>query len=341
MKRAGVNRGDIVYFDQDEDGTLKLITSTDLEQEKTLDVIDINVDLCKNPHMLSRILVGNYILGRDIIRVNSDMRVTSDFLDAIRNTIKELMGLAIIESTPNQVVIQSSIDITKFPIHTLLRRIYIIASTMYNEAIEAFFKAETTLAKDAVNRKNEVDTMFWVIVRLLDSAQRDRETSMKIDIEDPIQIIWYRVVAQCLWLIGSWSEKIANRVLAMDPQRQAIGEPVLKEVEQLSENAANITQKAMNSLFSNSIELANDVIDEYHALQLMEEILQQELLAHACSARARSSENLASCMGSHLSFFVWAMRRIAELGSEIAELAITKALSKETKICYHAPDVQM
>jgi hypothetical protein len=44
-------------------------------------------------------------------------------------------------------------------------------------------------------------------------------------------------------------------------------------------------------------------------------------------------------MGSHLRFFVWAIRRVAELGSEIAEMAITKTLNTETKISYHAPDV--
>ena len=164
---------------------------------------------------------------------------------------------------------------------------------------------------------------------------------MKIDIEDPIQILWYRVTAQCLWLIGSWSEKIANHVLAMAPLQQGIEKLELTEVEQIGETAASITQNAMKSLFSSDIELANDVIDEYYALQRMEEQLQQKILSQACSAHQRNSKDFESCMGSHLRFYVWAIRRVAELGSEIAEMAITKTLSKETKISYHAPEVQM
>jgi phosphate uptake regulator len=140
--------------------------------------------------------------------------------------------------------------------------------------------------------------------------------------------------------MGHWSEKIANHVLTIEVHPHTIDESVLDMIKQISDNTSTITTNAMNSLFTSNIELANDVIDEYQTLQLMEEQLQQEILAQACSARARS-ENLASCAGSHLSFFVWAIRRIAELGSEIAELAITKTLSKESKLCYHAPSVQM
>ena len=36
---------------------------------------------------------------------------------------------------------------------------------------------------------------------------------------------------------------------------------------------------------------------------------------------------------ARLSFIVYAIRRTAEIGSEIAEVAITKALSKQTSIC--------
>ena len=291
--------------------------------------------------MLSRILVGNYILGRDIIRINSKTRLQSDYLEAIRNTIKGFMGIAIMEETPNQVILQSSIDITKFPIHTLIRRLFIIASTMYQEAVDAFLKYETGLAKDTINRQVEANTMFNVIIRLLDSAQRDKDIANRIEIQNPIQILWYRVAAQCLSRIASWSEKIAAKVIALEPGRELIGERLIAEIQALSDNAYSVVEQAINSLFSRDIEVANQAIENYTNLQGTEEEIQETICSHAYLREKSFSVNqyfkgknaIESCIISQISFILWSIRRTAELGAEIAELAITRTLSKDTKLC--------
>ncbi len=349
VKRTGVQRGDIIYFDQDEADVLKLITSSNLEKEKPTNSVNVYADLCKTPHMLSRILVGNYILGRDIIRIISKSRLQSDYLEAIRSTIKGFMGIAIMEETPNQVVLQSSIDASQFPIHTLIRRLFIIASTMYQEAVDAFLKSEIDLAKDTIDRQVEADSMFWVIIRLLDSAQRDKDVATRIEIQDPVQILWYRVAAQCLSRISNWSEKIAAKVVALELKRELIGERLIAEVQALSENAYSVVEQSINSLFSGNIELANQVMDNYYQLQETEEKLQESICSHAYLREKSFSVNqyfkektaIESCMISQISFILWSIRRTAALGAEIAELAITRTLSKDTKICQQTNDEEI
>jgi phosphate uptake regulator len=341
VKRTGVQRGDIIYFDQDDVDVLKLITSSNLEKEKPTNSVNVDADLCKTPQMLSRILVGNYILGRDVIRIISKTRLQSNFLEAIRNTITGFMGIAIMEETPNQVVLQSSIDITKFPIHTLIRRLFIIASTMYQEAVDAFLKSESGLAKDTISRQVEADSMFWVIIRLLDSAQRDKDIADRIEVQNPIQILWYRIAAQCLSRIASWSEKIAAKVVALEPRRELIGERLITEIQALSDNTYSLIEQSISSLFSSDIKLANQVMDNYNSLQDTEEQIQEAICSHAYLREKSFSVNsyfkgknaIESCMISQISFILWSIRRTAELGAEIAELAITRTLSKDTKIC--------
>lgn len=340
VKSSGIKRGDLIYFHYDEENTLTLITSNNLPETPT-EASEIYADLCADPSMLSKIIIANYILGRDIIKVISSNRLNSDFVDVIRQTVQRLIGIAIMEETPNQVVLQSSIDITKFPIHTLIRRLFIIASTMYQEAVDAFLKSETSLAKDTINRQVEADSMFWVIIRLLDSAQRDRDIANRIEIQNPVQILWYRIAAQCLSRIASWSEKIAAKVVALESRRELIGERLVTEIQSLSDNTYNIIEQSIDSLFSSDIELANQVIENYTTLQNTEEQIQEAICSHAYLQRKSFSVNqyfkgkdtIESCVIAQLSFILWSIRRTAELGAEIAELAITRTLSKDTKIC--------
>jgi len=345
VKTVGLKKGDFIYFDQEESGSLKLITGAEYEREKPAEVVEVHADLCENPRMLSKILVGNYILGRDMIRVVSNTRLKSEYVDAIRNTIRDLMGIAIIEETPNHIVLQSSIDIASFPIHTLIRRLFIIASTMYKEAMDSFFEAKIDLARDTIRRRDEADTMFWVIVRLLDSAQRDKLVADRIKIQNSMQILWYRVVARSLWGIVDWSEKIATKVIALERNREVIGELLLSEILKISESAYGICHKAMNGLFSSDIELANKTIEEYNDLQKMEEQLQERICSHAylrgkdfsVSKYFKGKEPIEPCVIAQISFIVWSIRRTAELGSEVAEVAITQAIRKDTKICREGP----
>lgn len=341
VKNTGLKKGDLIYFEEGEEDTLKLVTSASIAREKPMEVVEVYADLCNSPMTLSRILVGNYILGRDVVKIVSKDRLTSEYVDAIRSTLRGLMGIAIMEEAPNHVVLQSSIDITQFPIHALLRRLFIITSTMYKEAVDSFFDSNLILARDTISRRKEADTMFWVIVRLLDSAQRDKVTATKINIQSSMNVLWFRVVAHCLWGMANWAEKIANKVIALGDNRKLIGDLLLNEVRGISDEAFSISHKAMNSLFSNDIELATKTMQEYEEIQKNEEQLQEKICSHAylrgksfsVTKYFKGKTPIEPCVIAQLSFILWSIRRRAELGSEIADIAITKAISKQTKIC--------
>jgi phosphate uptake regulator len=330
VKSVGLRKGDLIYFNQESDDSLKLKKSSEFEEEKKPEGVEIYADLCKSPNMLSRIIVGNYMLGRDVIKVTSNTRLKSEHINEVRDTVQKLMGIAIMEETPNSIVLQSSIDILKFPIHTIIRRMFIIAHTIYEEAMNSLFESNLALAEDNIRRQGEADRMYWVVLRLLDSAQKDERIADKIHIEDPMYILWYRVVAQCLGLITRWSTKISNKVIGLGDNRNLIGEQLLKEIVDMSEMAHGICHQAINSLFSNDIELANQTIEEYNWIQDIEEQLQEKIFYRKSFKKEKPIEPK---MLAHLSFILWSIRRTAELSSEIAEIAITKAVSKQTKIC--------
>ena len=66
-KKVGIEKGDLIFISEESDGTLRMTA----EQGKTDNNVEyiVDVDRCDNTKLLARIIVGNYVLGRNLIRV--------------------------------------------------------------------------------------------------------------------------------------------------------------------------------------------------------------------------------------------------------------------------------
>ncbi|MEM2875417.1 MAG: hypothetical protein QXL67_00465, partial [Candidatus Bathyarchaeia archaeon] len=210
-----------------------------------------------------------------------------------------------------------------------------------------------SLAEGAIRRKNEAETMFWVIGRLLNLCQKDKVMAKKMNIENPMQILWYRLIAQYLRLIADWAEKTAEKAIALrkysEVAGEVVGEDLLREIIEINERSYSVCHVAINSFFSGDMDLANQAIEIYDEIQKTEEQLQEAICSHAylhdksfsVSKYFKGKGPLEPCIIAQISFVIQGARRIAELGSEIAETAISKTLSKHTKICKEYPANEM
>lgn len=337
-KNVGLKKGDLIFF-KEEDGALKLMTVRQIE--KPVRTVEINADLCMDPKMLGRVLMGIYSLGHDVVKVVSANRLKIEQVDKVRGITRELMGIGIMEETRNHIMIQCSIDITKFPIHTLLRRFYIIGSTMHREVIDALSEFDVSLAEEAIRRKKEAETIFWVIIRLLNSCQKDKIIAKKLKIENPIQILWYRLITQRLRYMVEWAAKTAENVVALRKHRGVIGEHLLNEMIKINERSYGVCHEAINSFFSSDVDLANQAIGTYNEIQKTEEQLQEAVCnqvylhgkSFSVSKYFKDKKPIDPCMIVQISFVIWGARRIAELGSQMAEIGIHKLLCEHTKLC--------
>ncbi len=179
-REAGLKKGDIIFFIPENDGSLRLRASALAEREKKEKEFVINSDQCDQTGLLERIIVGNYILGHDIIKVVSSKRISNTHIEEIRRISRRLIGLGIIEETPTQIILQCSIDPAKFPIYMVVRRLYAIASTMHKEAIQGLYEMKIELAEEAIRREEDADMMYWLAARLLYSSQSNKEIVEKI-----------------------------------------------------------------------------------------------------------------------------------------------------------------
>ena len=317
VKTKGLKQGDLLTLLSEKDGSLKLIPSSMVERKTTTEEYEINSDLCSEPRMLERIIVGNYTLGRDAFRIVSSTRISSMHAEEVRQISRRLMGLGIVQETPQRIDLQCSIDPTKFKIDMLMRRLSVIASTMNTEAMQALTESNQELAEDAIRREDEADMMYWLAIRLLLSAQRDRVVADKIGLEDPLQLLYYGLITRYLEMIADLAQDIARRAIDFQNQsKEKTGKNVMRKIVNLSELAQNVFLKAMDCVFTRNIEIANNVLEITKVIRNERERLMEEL---------PNSPTLRTV--------VLDLTRIADNGAGIAVIAINRALEKTSKIC--------
>ncbi|MCW4032904.1 MAG: phosphate uptake regulator PhoU [Candidatus Bathyarchaeota archaeon] len=322
IKETGVRKGDLIFFTPESDGSLKLRVKAMSEREKKAKEFEIKADLCDQAGLLERNIVGSYLLGHDIIRIVSSKNLSTEYKEVIRGITYKLIGLGIIEETPMQIVLQCSIDPLKFPIDMVVRRLYEIASSMHRESIQGLLESKIELAKEAIRREDDADMMYWLATRLIYSAQVSKEITEKVGLEN-LNLLNVISIIGFLERMADWSEKIGNNVIEIKNRGVGVGKQLINEIRQLSKEAFDIHSKAMESIFTGDMKLANTAVEGYkNFIEKKEEELVETLSTHLSN----------SSSAANLRHILWGIRRIAELGAEIAELSIDQALEKQMKI---------
>ncbi|MEM2937263.1 MAG: PhoU domain-containing protein [Candidatus Bathyarchaeia archaeon] len=312
-KQNNIKPGDLVFIMPEKDGTLRIMPANVAQREEAEEHI-INVDACNEKGMLERIIVGSYILGRDVIRVNSSSRIEKAHVDEVRGIVRKLIGLGILEETSKGILLQCSVDPTKFKLDMLIRRLSLIASTILSEAMQAFTENNEALASEAISREDEADTIFYLAVRLLLSAQLNPGVAEQIGATDILFLPATRLILQNLELIADYSEDIAKKIISLKVYRNKLTEDTVHRIYHLSELTQTIFQKAIDSIFTRDLMVANGILEMQGVLEMETDRLMREL-PEIPYLRA-----IISCLN-----------KIADLGASIADIAINRALEKPSK----------
>ena len=317
VKEMNLKRGDSLFLVPEKDGSLKLFPSKLLKPREGIEEYICNADLCDDPKMLERIIVGSYILGRDIFSIISSERVHSGHIEETRGIMRKLIGLGIIEETPDRITLQCSVDPRKFQLDMLLRRLSIISLTIVKEALQALVDFDDSLAKDAIKREDEADMMYLLAMRLLVSAQRRREVADEIGLKDPLHILYFGLMLRYLELIADYAEEIARRVIELlQKYEDKLPKWVIERISNLNDLAHDLVLKSVDCFFIGDIKIANSLLEMRTFIELERDRLMQELPEIP-----------------HLRLILWNITRIAYNGARIALIAIDNTLERKTKIC--------
>ncbi len=314
VKENNIKPGDSVFITAEKDGTLKIVPGYAVHREEVEEEYIINVDACDESGMLERIIVGSYILGHNVIRIISSNRIEKEHINETRRITRKLIGLGILEESPTQILLQCSLDPTKFKIDMLVRRLSLIVSTILTEAMQAFMENNGSLAEESIEREDEADTIYYLATRLLLHAQRRPDIAEQIGIADPLFIPALRLILQSLELIGDYSEDIAKKVIAIGTYRERIEKSIIKKIYDFSEVAQTVFQKSVDCVFTGDLRVANSVLEMKSNLEIEAERLMYELPEIP-----------------YLRAILSGLVNIASVGSINADIAVNRALQERSK----------
>jgi len=327
-KEIGLKKGDIVTLKREDDGTLRIFPGIPSEDKKPVRHV-IHSDLCRGKGLLSRILTGDYLLAHDTMQVTANKELSPDQMEEIRNTTKRLMGLGIVEQTLNKVTVQSFIDPTKFSIYGLVKRLHVITASMQDAAIRALVEHRPELAKEVFHMENEVDRIYWLIVRQLLLVVQRKDVGKKIGLESPVHIMGNRVIAVCLEKIGDYIQMVAKGSMQI-LKGERVPPKLLNEIRLFSEEVQALGNKTFKAFFSNDAKIANEAIEAVESIEKDEINLGTKMMNYfGGSSRLTRISSINSCRS--ISYIFWCLAQVATYYKTISEIVINRVLQEPNK----------
>jgi len=333
VKEVGLKQGDVVSLMNEGDGTLRLLPGVAKEGREHVKSI-IDADKCVDSGLLTRIITGIYIIGHDTIQIISRKGLRKEHLEEIRKTTQRLTGINVVEQTLNYTTLQNFVDPTRFPVDGLLRRLYIITSSMQEAAFRALKEGRKEPALEVLHMENEVDRIYWLVVRQLLLATRDRSVGKKIGVESALHIVGNRTVAKFLEVIGDYSESIAKEVYRMIDLKLAPNKEVLEETYQLSDYIRDIYDKTIKAFFALDVKLANMVAETVEETEKKANSLTQKIFTQLQHTPAED-QSTPSSLNAYLAMraIIRDLGQIAGSCGTIAEITINRQLEGQSDFC--------
>lgn len=210
-KRYRVQKGDLLEVVEREDGSLIIKPHLPSRGEG---IETISLTYKGDIEEVSSEITGMYLLGYDTIRIDGIEEMEYGDRERVRRAVRRLVGLEILEEDQRSMTIQCILELATLRPDKLFKRMHIISSAMRRDAIASIIQGDERLAKVVVERDDEIDRLYFLLVRLLRSAVRNPSLADHFKME-PIEYLDYRVASSLVEAIGDSSVEIAENALAL------------------------------------------------------------------------------------------------------------------------------
>lgn len=301
--RMGLRRSSHVALSETPDGRIIVDAKYSAERSPLVSVI-------RPSPLLDREIMGKYLLGYDIIQVETGDRMTSEDRELIKKSASRLVGLEIIEEDYSKIVVQFLMESSAIPPDKILQREYSIAASMHRDAVMALVEGDGHLAKLVSGRDMEVNRLYFLLVRILRTIIQSPGLSEKLGIL-PIDCLDYRLTASLVEAIGDKSAQLAEVAAELSGAR--LNKDLTQLLMRVHKTAFDTHETAMKAMFSRDIALAEALRNERRGIESLENEVKIVM-------RKQHSDIEPQVLAA-----VSLMRQIHGHGIDIADLVMPKA----------------
>ena len=298
-KRVGLGAGSVVSYEERQDGRLLLSPKIDEERAPQEVVLDASP-------LLRREIIERYLLGYDIIRIQSKGPIPIELREEARKTSKRLVGLEVLEEDSKKIVLQCLVEPSLLVPERILRRLEMLSMPMEIDATQAFLNSNMELAKSVIERDEEVDRWYFLLVRLVRAAISDTYLLEKIKVSS-VDCLDFRLLASYIETFADYAVTVAENTTSS---------PVPKEQQVILEKVG----AALNSMYRDAVGavLSRDMKLVSSAASNLQE--SKALLSQCESGIAKVPRPLVD----HLVAVLIALNRMCEISVDISDLTITR-----------------
>ena len=311
VNEIGIKNGDSIGFMQQPDGSMLL--SPKITEKKTSRRKIVNVEGMESEHLLRK-MISIYMAGYNIIDLKADKRMVPEAREAIRNFTKNVIGPEIIEETTNSVTLHDLVEPGDLPLDKGVGRMYLITKSMHTDALTALKESDTSLAGDVIARDNEVNRLYWLVIKQYNLLLNDPGFGAKIG-TNPNEALAYLLIARIIERIADHAGKIAESVKQLEEER--IDKRIMQDLLEASRIALEIVERSVSAFYTKNINECNKAIDSSKDLVKIRENLMRKVAG------------TKSTVAVPLAYIIESIDRTGFYGTDIAEIAINHIVATE------------
>jgi phosphate uptake regulator len=312
----GVEKGDEVSLRTSGKGTLTVMSESAQTEESKATIHAENLDAAA----VERAIVAQYVLGRRVIHVEvREGTLDSEHINAVYNAETQLMGLGVIEETPERIAIRCSVDPEDFTLDNLLERLESTGSTMREEAVRALALGNPDFAQRALNRERQANKIFVLLLRLIFTAYQNPNLARAVGLDDGFPLVGYRAIAKNLELTADNAEDIADIAMETPGHKLDVDDATMRRIREFTDQVDEISALAVQAAVERDFERTIAVRRQFAAINDRETEILDDLPEMDNEGLLRVREVLVS------------LAQTAQYAVRNAEIATNLALNEESE----------
>ncbi len=301
VKKNGVRKGDTLSVEELSPGKLMVKPLQGGQEEPKQVVVEYPGE---DVSQVSNDVTGAYLLGYDVIKVVGARVISREDRAGIKAAIGRLVGLEIMDEAAKRMTMQFLLEPTAIIPERIVLRMSGLLDGMLKDMAEALAKGDRKLLALAGERDDEVDRLYFLLVRATRAAVVRPEVAERYGLS-PVDLLDYRVLASFLESIGDATSELSHKLLG-----QALPKQLSREYSSCVAKLATMNDLAVQGFISRRAGRQRTISRQMNSLSL--EVTQKlEAIAKMPTGDgAGTAEALAS------------LERVSKLLVDVSDLAV-------------------
>ena len=191
--------------------------------------------------------------------------------------MNRLVGVELIEESPQKIVLQCLLKPTAYSPEKILRRKYTLSLGMLKDLFDVLLNSDTELAKSLPKKDDEIDRLYFLLVRILRTIILNPKLSEKLEFS-PIDCLNYRIAASLIESIADRIVLIAKEISSILPFK--FPENLVAEIKKIEENIHLAYEGAIKAFFSKNERIHTEAVERMYEvmdnIKNLEKVLEKE-----------------------------------------------------------------